>query len=659
MKESFAISRRLRWWLPLGIWTLLAAVSLTPGWRLIESWGYDWLNVLLPSTVPDARIVIVGIDEPSFAEFERRWPWPRELHASLIDRLHSAGAAVIAFDVLFADPSESSADRALAEAIGRARRVVLGADEVVVEDKHSIRWMRIEPLHLFTDAGAKAGFISVTLDGDGAVRMRPSGEQRFWRQILDVWGVAPASVKNDVPRTTSYIRFAGPSHTYSYVSYYQAADPDEFLPRDFFKNRIVLVGRDLKTSPTPEERRADMFETPFTALTGTLMPGVEIHANIVDNMLNDRAVSGAPVALLLVMIVAIAALTTWITYPWAPVRSGLRSAAVALALLLGSALAFEYANLWIPVLVLVAGCVTTYAAQGALAFVEEGRRRRYLRNAFAHYVAPEIVDEIVDHPERLHLGGERRDVTIMFTDLAGFTPIAERLEAEQITNLLNRYFSSMVNVIMKHHGTVTRFIGDAIMAMWGAPIDDPEQARRACAAAREMQRSLSEFRGTLRAQALPELHMRIGIHSGSAVVGNLGSLERFDYTATGDTVNLAARLEGVNKLYGTEILLSKSTAGKVGGSAGLRHIDSVRVKGKTEAVEIFTLNDDVEVNRLTDRAIDAYRKREWALAEERWQEIRTRAPGDSVAALYLERLAILIQSPPGDDWTGVTTLDTK
>jgi adenylate cyclase len=210
-----------------------------------------------------------------------------------------------------------------------------------------------------------------------------------------------------------------------------------------------------------------------------------------------------------------------------------------------------------------------------------------------------------------------------------------------VTQILNLHFSRATAIVKKHRGTVNRFIGDAIMAMWGAPVDDPAQAANACRAAVEMQRDMVELRAELARRGLPPIHMRIGMHSCSAVIGNLGSSDRFDYTAVGDGVNLAARLEGVNKLYGTGILLTRETAERAGDAVAFRPVDRVIVKGKSEPVEIVTPCDDPAVREATTRAVAAYRARRIEESERWWREVLARRPGDGVAAIHLERIRLL------------------
>ena len=280
-----------------------------------------------------------------------------------------------------------------------------------------------------------------------------------------------------------------------------------------------------------------------------------------------------------------------------------------------------------------------------------------LRRAFGLYVSPEVVDHVMAHPERLALGGERRRVTVLFTDLEGFTALTERLGAEQVTRILNLHFTSATAIIKRHGGTLNRFIGDAIMAMWGAPMDDPRQALHAVQAACEMQEDLGRLRSQLEAEGLPPIRMRIGIHTCTAVVGNLGSSDRFDYTAIGDGVNLAARLEGVNKLYGTGILLSGETMALLEGTPATRLVDRVIVKGKSQPVDIYTPSASLQVNDASARAIEACWARRWDESEASWREVVRAQPGDSIASLYLERIARWRVASPGHDWSGAVELE--
>jgi len=272
-------------------------------------------------------------------------------------------------------------------------------------------------------------------------------------------------------------------------------------------------------------------------------------------------------------------------------------------------------------------------------------------------MSPQVVDYLMADPNRLKLGGERREVTMLFTDLAGFTTFTEELGADKVTRILNVHFSRAEAIIKRHDGILNRFIGDAIMAMWGAPLDDPDQALHACRAAVEMQEDLEVLRGEFRSEGLPEIRMRVGIHSCTAVIGNLGSSDRFDYTAVGDGVNLAARLEGVNKLYGTGILVSGETRSRVGEAVPMRLVDRVIVKGKSEPVDIYTPCADRAMVEQSERAIAAYRERRWDESERAWRQVLERHPLDTIAQLYVERIQRCRLVAPAEEWDGAVELE--
>jgi adenylate cyclase len=637
---------------------LLALLSAWDGWRRIELKGFDLLMVASAPGRSTLPITIVGIDEASFAQIGKQWPWPRRMHAELLEQLNRAGALVVAFDLLMPEASNAEDDRLLAEAIGKAGNVVLTADMVYQESQHVRQWLRVDPLDSFKAAGAASGLADVFPDGDLVVRRMPDGRDVFWREIVRRANqVRPGLVEEPASLDGTMIGYVGPDHTFPFVSYYQALRADTDLPPEIFRDQIVLVGRDLKASPDAGFVHADQFPTPFTGFTGWLTPGTEIHANILESAIARRSVTPLARVWSFALLSFSVVLTAALMRNWRPFVS----AAIGIVLLLALALAdwwlFAYQGLWLPALASMASVVMVYAGMGSHAFFSEQRQRRETRRAFSMYLAPEVVDQIMANPEKLVLGGERRDITLLFTDLVGFTNISEQLGPEQVTQLLNEHFSRATAIIKQHGGTVNRFIGDSIMALWGAPLSDEHQAVNACLAARDMQADMRKLREELAQRGLPALTMRIGIHSGAAIVGNLGSSDRFDYTAIGDSVNLASRLEGVNKLCGTEILLSADTASRIGDALPLRRVDRVIVKGKSEAVDIFTVSYNARINALTSEACAAYRQRNWDESEKLWRRVLEIDAEDCIAALYLDRITSLRSAPPSADWDGATALD--
>ncbi len=639
-------------------WALAAALSLTPAWNQIELKLLDRMMVQSAPNQSAFPITIVGIDESSFAELRLQWPWPRRLHAKLIDQLAAAGAAVIVFDIVFAEASNAEDDALLADAIRRAGNVVLAADRVYRETSAVRQWSRLEPHQNFTDAGAQVGLATVPLDPDQVVRRIPEAGDALWRTVtVRLMQKHPEIKANLNIAPGSFIRYVGGGHTFPYVSYHEVLKPTGSIPADFFKDQVVIIGRDIKAAVDVESAQADIFATPFLAATGWLTPGAELHANILETALGNGAIRRLPEGLMAALLALGAAASGFAMLRWRPLWSLLIGA------LLGAAIAaavwgvFLKWSLWVPAGSALALIALMYLSLGGYSYLIELARRKEITRTFSLYVTPQVVDYLAAHPESIKLGGERRQVTVMFTDLAGFTTLSESLSPEQVTQLLNRHFTGMTDIVLEHKGTVARFIGDGLMALWGAPLDDEDQAYRAVAAAVAMQKAISAMRADLAREGLQPLHMRIGIHSGAPVVGNLGSAKRFDYTAIGDDVNLAARLEGINKLYGTGIMVSDAAARRIDGRIALRPVDRVIVKGRTQAIEVFTPCEQPRVIELTGQAIRLFRNREWDAAEMCLKELLAIVPQDGIAELYLARITALRSVPPVAKWDGAVELE--
>lgn len=318
---------------------------------------------------------------------------------------------------------------------------------------------------------------------------------------------------------------------------------------------------------------------------------------------------------------------------------------------------FAGARWWLPPVGVVAALGAAAVATGLLHFVSVRRRSRRLRGLFAQYVPAEVVAQLVEQPGLVRLGGEAREITVMFTDLAGFTGMSERLSAEQTVEVLTAYFNAMTPVIHRHGGTVDKYIGDAIMAFWGAPLPDTAHAEHAVRAAIEMQAAMERLAGELRECGLPPVAMRIGLHSGAAVVGNVGSDIRFSYTAVGDTVNLAARLEGANKAFGTGILLSDATAARLPPGLPLRVLDVVVVKGKSEPVRVFTPCEDNDLREHSAAALAAFESERWDESETHLRRLLFERPGDAAALRLMERVAAGRERPAASQWSPALALD--
>ena len=645
----------------LGVATLV--VALAAGLQVARVWDnldgllFDLFTVSAPPRLAAAPpVVVVGIDEPSFSELGLQWPWPRELHARLIDELTRAGASVVAFDVLFSEPSNEKSDAQLARAIRESGRVVLAGDVVPQETAHFRGLQRVEPLPALREAGAATGIASIEVARDQVVRRFPQDPEAFWRVALDRHlrtegkpGYPAAS-----PGPGALVRYTDAADI-GYVSYYQALDPATLLPEGIFNGRIALVGLVLKTSPDPK-RRTDTFATPFLRFSQLFAPGVEIQGQFIASAYAGRAIRALPGAWIAVVSALTLLLGVVLLRRWAALRATLFVLAGVAALLGVSYLLFER-DVWLPVALPVGLLLGLYLGRGITAYLDELRRKQEIRRAFEFYVAPTVVSQMTSHPERLVLGGERKELTVMFTDLAGFTAMSEGIAPEAVAQILNEHLTRMTEIVLRHGGTIDKFIGDAVMAFWGAPLDDPRHARNAVRAAIEMQAEMRRWRAE---PAGPkDLHMRVGINTGPMVVGNLGSKTRFDYPVIGDAVNLASRLESANRLYGTEILLTESVARQLGDEIALMHVDRIRVKGKRDAIEIYTAEPQAGSAAAATAAIEAYRAREWERAASLWREVLARSPGDGVAELYLARIERDRREVLSTDWDGTLDLDQK
>ena len=642
-----------------GAFVLALGLGLTRFWGDVESKLFDQLTVATMPGKSSLPITIVGIDEASFAQVGKRWPWPRDLHAQLVDRLAAGGAAVIAFDMIFSEPSEPREDGALAEAVARAGGVVMASDHAYQETALLRQWIRVDPLAEFRAAGAVAGLTTVTLDPDAVIRQVPMGEDIFWRVVIQTLMKArPGAIPAEpvVPQG-GFIRHLGPAHTFPYVSYYQVIQGDQSIPADFFRDQVVLIGRDVRASPEAGAAQADMFATPFLGRSKLLTPGVEIHATIIENVLTGQVLTRTPsleAAFTLFVLVLLGMLAL---LRWHPVWSGAWIAALIAATGGYAYWLFEARHQWLPAGGIVAALATMYLAMGLASYLTERRRAQSIKGAFSKYVSAHVVEQMIAHPEKLRLGGERREVTLLFSDLSGFTSFSEQLPPDVVAHVINTYLSAMTKVIMDEEGTVDKFIGDAVMAFWGAPLEEPRHARRAVRAAIGMQKAMEALQPEYRAMGVTSAGLRIGLNSGTAVIGNIGSEDRLEYTALGDTVNLASRLEGVNKLYGTKILLSEATAEALHGEIPLRPVDRVRVMGKALPVHIFTPCDDPHLIRLSEAALQAYRTQDWPKARAAFKAVMALAPGDPVAAVFLDRIDEFEAEPPGEGWDGSVALE--
>lgn len=568
----------------------ISLISRLPAWTLTELRTFDYLSTVDDPTPPADGPIIVAIDEPALADINAQWPWPRSLHAELVKQLRAAGARAIALDIIMAEPSTAENDQAITAAVGPD--VVLAGDETLIKTPQADQLLRTTPLPQMTDAGARTGIASITLNGDGIFRNIPSYEDGFAMELAKAAGIKALHLP-----AGSLIQSFGPARSYPTVSYYQALDPKNFLPPDIFKGRVVLVGLSLQNAPEIDQGGADAYATPYTVHTGKLISGVEVQATIYDNIVHGLAITEAgllPVAICILISVILAAVTVWKATSW---RTLVATAAAVLAFAAASYAGIRLGHVFVSPLGPTVAFVAVAFGQAAFDYTEERRQKRQITLAFAQYISPDLVKRLSNDPSQLKLGGERRTLTVLFSDVRGFTTIAETMkdDPEQLTALINRLLTPLSDVVMDHGGTIDKYMGDCIMAFWNAPLDDPDHALHAVKASIAMQDAIATLNRELEREAaatgrpLHILKMGVGINTGECIVGNMGSTRRFDYSCLGDSVNLASRLEGASKNYGVALLLGEETARLVSDRYTVVELDRIIVKGRTVPSPVFTV----------------------------------------------------------------------
>jgi adenylate cyclase len=452
------------------------------------------------------------------------------------------------------------------------------------------------------------------------------------------------------------INYYGPKQTFTHLS---ASDVmDGTVKPEQLKNKIVLVG-------VTANALSDIHITPYDPLS----PGVEVHASIIENILNQDFLQHPPWVRLLDIVVILGA---GLLLGLAALYFKAFGTAVFLVFGVGGYLVADYLlftqqGLWVHTVYPVFSQLLVYSGITLYRFMFEEREKRFIKGAFSQYLAPAVVDRLVEDPQLLKLGGERKVLTAFFSDVAGFSTIAEQLEAEELVDLLNDYLTDMTEIILKYEGTIDKYEGDAIIAFFGAPISLEDHASRTCLAALDMQKRLTELREGWKKEGRHELFMRIGINTGQMVVGNMGSINRMDYTMMGDSVNLAARLEGVNKQYQTYTMISEFTYDMAKDDIEARELDSIRVVGKQEPIKIYEIlgpkGEMDDFMRLIlphfKEGLTHYKHRRWEEAIDSFEKALNLYENDGPSLTYFDRCITFENHPPPPEWDGVFAMSTK
>jgi len=529
---------------------------------------------------PSPDVSVVAIDDVTFNELGAQWPFPRSMHGAVLDRLTRAGVRAIAYDVQFTEQTAPSEDRALIEAVDRGHGVVLATEEVDANGRTNV----FGGDAFLRSIDARAGHSIVIPDADGTLRHFP-----FARDGLK--GLAVATVEeatgepvepDDFDSDGGWIDYAGPPRTVPTFSFSKVlqgdVDPGEL------KGRIVVVGA---SSPTLQ----DVHPTPVGA---ELMPGAELQANAIASVLDDLPLRSAPPVLNIALILLLAAVATLCGFLLRPLAAFALALAAGGLYLVAAQIAFNagtVVTVVYPLLALIVSAIGILAVQ----YLRAAFDRQRVRFTFSRFVPEEVVDKVLEEGEGgLQLGGVRRDATVVFCDLRGFTSYSEVRPPGEVVEVLNRYLSEMTDAIMDHGGTLVSYMGDGILAVFGAPIEQPDHADRAVAAAREMlEVRLPAFCEWMRDTGHGEgFEMGIGLNSGEIMSGQVGSERRMEYTTIGDTTNTASRLEGMTKGSGFRVFIADSTrAAHVNPDQDLVYVGEREVRGRERPLKVWSLRN--------------------------------------------------------------------
>ena len=624
-----------------------------------------------------SQVVIVAVDQGSLEAidqakgYEKGWPWPRRYWGSLAEYLsEDCHARAVVFDMLFTERSVNagengkSDDEMFAAAIERSRMegsaaVVFGANANA--DGTLTRFVPpVKPPPAF-------GAINIS----DSAKWRNYLPQRNGRPSLALQALRSAKVSPKLPVDQPFmVHYYGPYEsrdhrkTFRYISAanvifvsYGEEEGKWKINKEMFRDKIVLVGG--MATGTYDEKA-----TPLTAKTA----GIEIQATAIENLLlgdQVRMLGFASTAAATFLASWLAALA--VVFP-PRVWMKLTGAGAAMLLLVGlaTALFVKHDIVWLPLAAPVLAATLTTIGGFAWSFFGEDRQRRRLLKALSSVVSPTIAEELARDPSKLTIGGTRREMTVLFTDIAGFTDLSETMPPEKLAPMLNYYLEEMSGIVLGQTGTLDKYIGDSIMSFWNAPLAQPDHAVLACRAALRMVEREAAIQPDLQALGAAKIHTRLGINSGPMAVGFTGSSYLFNYTVIGDSVNLGSRLEGANKLYGTRVMLSQSTADLVKDRFVLRQLDLLRVKGKLKPMAVYELMAEGAATEAQRRRIDFYEQsfhlyqlQRWDEAEKILMEILGEFPEDAPAKALLARIVRYRHDPPPPEWDGVYVAKDK
>ena len=676
-------------------------IALSPRGASLSQISYDLLFVVRGEDKKGEDVVVVAVDEDSLREVNQPWPWPRSYHAELVNILSQQGASVIAFDLAFLEASKNKADdEALAQAIGKRGNVVLVEfleeyfdPETKIEKRTLLKPSPVLDRIPAAEGQVPLGFSNVGADTDGFVRnlMFVSGDEaslsltaarEYIKKQQDIaerkgryiQGSASLLGKSNEQlarwQGAFGINFNGPARSIPTVSYYQALNPVESLPKDYFKNKLVFVGYTGKAQQLTSVAVTDHHPVPYSRAAdkgSEHMSGVEIHAHAANTLLTGTAITLISTEVVSLVAMFLAVIFGGVVLSWSFTDGMVFCLGLILVSLYAVAYLFNASHIFVSPITLLAPSVMVALASPAYHFFGARRDKLYLKAAFSTYVSPKLVDQIMLNPDDLKLGGREVEGTVAFVDLAGYTSLSEKMEPGELIHVVNDVLGMLAEIILKHEGMIDKYIGDCVMAVWGVPIDDEEHALRASRAIVEMREMIGKLKAIEKKDFKVQLQARCGLSSGKMIAGNVGGGKRFNYTVLGNDVNLASRLEGLNRVYGTDIMLSEGTAGLVYNKLPLREVDLITVKGQEKAGKIYTVwsgkdgasSIELKLNELYQEGRKYFAAREWDKAINCFAKALEVDETDGPSQEFFRRAKEYKKQPPSDTWDGVYRFITK
>jgi adenylate cyclase len=615
--------------------------------------SYDLLFAMRPIIKPTEALIIY-MDEASHTTLNQSFtePWDRDLHAKLLDRLTAAGAKTVVFDIHFSGQGPNPQGTTnLARAIKSHGRVILGADVARPMGVQGIAMKRIiPPFEPLNDAAAEIGSVELNASHDLVVRKHLRAHPD---DLVPSLSHAASGLAKPGPHPTEerWINYYGPPGIIPHINYARALE----IPPEFFKDKAVFIGARVFTKFAAD--RKDEYRSPYGLWLkeNTLTPGVEIQATQYLNHIRGDWLRRSDVEWWIAALIGVFAGVGLIRMrPWIAAGTAI---VAALAFVVGAYFLFRDAHLWFPWVIPVA---VQLPLALTVAVVYQSFRlymdNKLLEQSLARHLSPVRAKQLLRQRKLLQPGAEKQLLSIMFTDIADFTKLSEGMDSGELARLMNNYFEEAISCVYETDGFLVKLIGDALFAIWNAPLGQPDHHERVFRSALLLKERVAEFSGP----GSLVLRTRIGIHAGVADVGNFGSAKRFDYTAIGESVNLASRLEGLNKHLGTQILASRDAEAAVGGKFHFRCVGRFRLKGFEKAIEVCELlTEPAEWQKTFAEALDHFIARNFDAAEAAFCRVLKLNPNDGPSRFYLSRIEHFRAHPPLARWAGEIELEEK